>query len=68
MPLRHDHAAIPAIAGQRDETGKLIEGLGGDHKIDLPVCSHLRNLWRRTLFHDQRHVGISGHERFDHTR
>ena len=67
MPLRHHHAAIPSIARQRNETGKLIERLGGDHKVDFPVCSHLRDLWWGALLHNQRHVGISCHERFYHT-
>ncbi len=62
---RHDHAAVPLVAGQRDELRILGDLLGGDGEVGLAAQHHLANLRGVSLVEDQLHVGVTVLERRD---
>ena len=42
----HQHAAVPAVAGQHHQLLEMLDGLGGDGEIGLALGRHLRDLRR----------------------
>jgi hypothetical protein len=63
---RHQHAAVPAIAGQHHELAELLHGLGGDGEIDFAVGGHACDLLRRALVQVQMHMRVLEPEALDH--
>ncbi|MCY1177146.1 hypothetical protein D9M73_174430 [compost metagenome] len=68
MPLRHDHAAVPAVARHHDQVAEQLQRLGGDGEIDGAVGGHFGDLHRRALVHVQGNVRVLLDEIADHSR
>ncbi len=68
MPLGHQDAAVPAIAGQQHQVVEQLQRLGGDGEVGLPITDHLGDLLGRALLHMQGHVGVLARELPDHRR
>lgn len=68
MSLGHQHAAIPAIAGQQHQVVEQLQRLGADREVGLAIADHLGNLLGRALLHVQRHIGVFMGELADHRR
>ncbi len=66
VALRHDHAAVPAVARHHHQVAEQFQGFGGDGEIDGAVSSHLGDLHRRTLVHVQGNVRVLLDEIADH--
>ncbi len=66
MPVGHDDAAIPAVAGHHDQVAEQLQRLGGDGEVDGAVGGHFGDLHRRALVHVQGDVRVLLDEAADH--
>ena len=65
MAARHDHAAIPFIAGQRDQFRGVSYRFGGDPQISLALGDEFGDLHRVALVEQQSHLGKAFGELLD---
>ncbi|MDR6354763.1 hypothetical protein Q3H58_001434 [Pseudomonas psychrotolerans] len=68
MPLGHDDATVPAIAGHHHQVVEALQAFGGDGEVNGAIGGHLGDLGRRALVHVQRHVRVLLDEFADHVR
>ncbi|MNQ46620.1 hypothetical protein D3C85_604420 [compost metagenome] len=68
VPLGHDDATVPAVAGHHHQVTEQLQGLGGDGEVDGAVGGHLGDLHRGALVHVQGDVGVLLDEAADHWR
>jgi len=68
MAARHDHAAVPFVARQRDELRVVGERLGRDPEIGFGLRDELRDLARVALVQQQPHFWEALGELLDRRR